>query len=42
MARRRARVNHWFLDVKRADAFDAAALTWARTLAFLNTVLRRT
>ena len=42
MARRRRSVNHWFFDANRADTYDAAALAWERTLAFLNTELRRT
>jgi carboxymethylenebutenolidase len=35
--------THWFFEANRADAFDAAAATlaWERTLAFLNTRLRR-
>lgn len=35
--------RHWFFDVDRMEAFDAAAaaLAWARTLAFLNAELRR-
>lgn len=35
--------THWFFEANRPDAYDAAAaaLAWARTLAFLNTELRR-
>ncbi|HEU4783190.1 MAG TPA: dienelactone hydrolase family protein [Ktedonobacterales bacterium] len=35
--------THWFFELNRADAYDAAAtaLAWERTLAFLNATLRR-
>lgn len=35
--------THWFFEANRADAYNpaAAALAWERTLAFLNTALRR-
>ena len=35
--------THWFFEANRPDAYDpaAAALAWERTLAFLNTELRR-
>jgi carboxymethylenebutenolidase len=35
--------KHWFFEPNRADAYDvaAAALAWERTIAFLNTTLRR-
>ncbi len=35
--------THWFFEANRADAYDAAAtaLSWERTLAFLNATLRR-
>ncbi|MFI5273839.1 MAG: dienelactone hydrolase family protein [Ktedonobacterales bacterium] len=35
--------THWFFEPNRPDAYDApaAALAWARTLAFLNTELGR-
>jgi carboxymethylenebutenolidase len=35
--------THWFFEANRPDAFNAAAsaLAWERTLAFLNTELRR-
>jgi carboxymethylenebutenolidase len=36
--------KQWFVDANRADTYDAAAaaLAWQRTIAFLNTELRRT
>ncbi len=35
--------THWFFEANRPDAYDVAAATlaWERTLAFLNTELRR-
>ena len=35
--------THWFFEQNRPDAYDAtaAALSWERTLAFLNVTLRR-
>jgi carboxymethylenebutenolidase len=35
--------THWFFEANRPDAYDlaAATLAWQRTLAFLNTELRR-
>ena len=35
--------KHWFFEANHPDAYDAArrALAWERTLAFLNTELRR-